>query len=283
VNGTGALGGNGTVNGPVTIQSGGTLAPGTSVGQLNLGSSLTFNTGATAHFELTNSLVADKAAVAGAVTYAGKLKLERVAGATLSNGSYDLFDGASFTGAFTQLELVNWDGTKRVNQSSLTTDGTIVLSDNAAPVAQNLTIGVAQGSSATLLIIGGKNAPTDADSDALSVTAVGTPTSGSASFSGTSVTFADAFGASDTKTITVVVTSAEGYNKLSGPTPNGGLYDLSYLGIPGFNYALDESPDLVAPYTWYPVVTNTAGANGSITYTVPLSYPSGSFRTRYVP
>jgi len=43
------------------------------------------------------------------------------------------------------------------------------------PVANNLTLGVSQGDSATLTIIGGKNAPTDADSDTLTVSAVQNP------------------------------------------------------------------------------------------------------------
>jgi hypothetical protein len=83
--------------------------------------------------------------------------------------------------------------------------------------------------------------------------------------------------------VSVTISSPEGFNKLSGPTGTG-PYSFSYLGIPGQNYALEESPNLVAPYTWFPVITNTAAGNGALDYLgVPLSYPSGSFRTRHIP
>jgi hypothetical protein len=87
-------------------------------------------------------------------------------------------------------------------------------------------------------------------------------------------------------TVSVTVSAPEGYNKLTGPVDNGnGTYTLNYLGVPDEDYALEESPDLPATASspWTAVTTNTASGTGSISYTVPLSYPSGSFRTRHVP
>ena len=97
------------------------------------------------------------------------------------------------------------------------------------------------------------------------------------------VTVSDGFTTS-TGTVTVSTYSPVGFNRLSGPVDNGnGTFTLNYFGIPDFNYALEESPNLIPPYTWFPVVTNAASAAGALSYTVTLSYPSGSFRTRYVP
>ena len=164
---------------------------------------------------------------------------------------------------------------------------------------ESLTIGVALGGSVSLPVIGGKNGPTDADGDSMAVTDVTDASSGTSGFTANSVTYTadgapgtntftytvtDAFGATDTKAVTVVVYSATGFNKLSGPVSvGGGLYQLDYLGVPGEDYALDESPELVPPYTWEAVVTNTAADNGALSFIVPLSHPSGSFRTRHVP
>jgi autotransporter-associated beta strand protein len=307
VNGTGTLGGDGTVNGAVTVQSGATLAPGTGVGQLTLGSTLTFNIGATAHCELTNGLAADKAAASGAVTYAGKLKLERAAGATLDNGSYDLFDGASFSGVFTQLELVNWDATKRVNTNNLVVDGSITLAANAAPVAQNRTLGVAQGDSASLLIIGGKNAPTDADGDALSVTSavLVTPANGggvsivggtsvvytaSASFSGTdsfTYTVSDPFGATDTKTVTVEVAPAGTGANITGISGASPTITVTAQGVPNAVYQLQYTTNLTT-VNWGDVSgaggTATASAlTGAMTFTdANATNSSAWYRTRHV-
>jgi hypothetical protein len=249
--------------------------------------------------ELGDGPAADEASASGAVTYGGTLKLTWT-GATLTTGTVDLFDGSSFSGAFSSLELVNWpDPALRVSTNNLTTDGSIAITANAAPVAQNLTLGVAQGGSVSLAVVDGKFAPTDADGDSIAITGVSAASSGTAGCTANNVTYTadgamgtntftytvtDAFGATDTKTVTVVVYSAVGFNKLSGPVSlGGGLYQLDYLGVSGEDYALDESPDLVPPYTWTPVITHTAAGNGTITYTVPLSYPSGSFRTRHVP
>ena len=169
---------------------------------------------------------------------------------------------------------------------------------NQAPVAQNFAVNVPVGGSVTLEAVG--KYASDADGDPLTILATAGAANGTVSIvdntnlvytstndaAGDSFTYtvSDGKGGTDTKTVTVSTYSPQGFNKLFGPTlVSPGLYQLDYLGVPGQKYALDESPDLVSPYTWTPVVTNTAGEAGAINYTVPLSYPSGSFRTRHVP
>ena len=295
------LGGNGTVNGAVTAD--GTLSPGASIGTLNFGSSLSYSATGVADMEIDSTggvETADLADVAGAVTYGGTLKLSYTGDSLTSGDMFTLFNGSSYAGAFTGLELVNWPSSSlRVSTANLTSDGSIAITANSSPAASDLTLGVALGESVTLLVIGGKNTPTDADGDSMVITGVTAASSGTSGFTATEITYTadgamgtntfnytvtDAFGAADTKIVTVIVYSAQGFNKLAGPTDvGGGQYQLDYLGIPGEDYALDETDSLTPPITWAPIVTNTAAGNGAITFTVTPSNPSGFFRTRHVP
>ena len=154
-----------------------------------------------------------------------------------------------------------------------------------------------------LKIIGGKFPPTDADNDTMSVSAVSSPTSNggqvttdgvnviytaSSSYVGSdsfTYTVNDGHGGTVTATITVTVSAnGEGFNRLSPPSPiANGTVVLSYLGIPGTNYALDWATNLTAPVNWMPVATNSAGANGILNFTNTSSEPVNFFRTRYVP
>ena len=81
-----------------------------------------------------------------------------------------------------------------------------------------------------------------------------------------------------------VAANGEGFNRLSPPSPIGnGSVVLNYLGVPGYNYALDWATNLSAPINWMAVITNTAGANGALNFTNTSTEPANYFRTRYVP
>ena len=176
-------------------------------------------------------------------------------------------------------------------------DGTITFT-NTSPVAVAIVTGVVYGGSITIPIIDGKIPPTDADGDALAVTAVGSVSSGTAGFDATNVTYTangttgsntftytitDALGASDTQTVTVIVTNPQGFNQVSAGVDSGNAV-LAYLGIPGTNYALEVTHDLPAT-NWVPVITNTAAGNGYLYFTNPISLlPTNDYyRTRYAP
>jgi hypothetical protein len=76
----------------------------------------------------------------------------------------------------------------------------------------------------------------------------------------------------------------ESLNRLSPPNPiSPGTVNLSYLGIPGFRYALDWATNLYGGPAWTPVATNNADANGTATFTNTSTQPQNFFRTRYVP
>ncbi|WPB83456.1 autotransporter-associated beta strand repeat-containing protein [Sediminicoccus rosea] len=94
----GTLSGTGSLPG-VTIASGGTMAPGNSIGTINL-ASLALATGATTAIEVQGSL-ADRINVAGNATLGGTLRLLPLGGPYTFNTPYILIQAASVTGNFT--------------------------------------------------------------------------------------------------------------------------------------------------------------------------------------
>ena len=287
----GTLAGTGTVGGALDVQSGGTLAPGASIGTLTVNGAATLAGVIVA--EVTNGPSADLINFAGGATLGGTLTV--TANGTLTSGqTFNLMDG-SLSGTFATVNLPGGSG--HWNTTALYTLGEITF-NNASPVATNLSLGVVHGGSVSLTVIGGKHAPTDADGDSMTVTGVGAASSGTSGFTATSVTYVadgtagtntftytvtDALGATDTKIVTVIVSNPQGFNQVSAGV-DGGNAVLSYLGVPGTNYALEITHTLPAT-NWVPVITNTAAANGFLNFTNPISLsPTNDYyRTRYVP
>jgi hypothetical protein len=79
------------------------------------------------------------------------------------------------------------------------------------------------------------------------------------------------------------VSDPQGFNQISANASMGNAY-LTYLGIPGTNYALDVTHTLPAT-NWVAVITNTADGSGYLYFTNAISIvPTNDFyRTRYVP
>ena len=287
------LSGGGNVLGATTIN--GTVAPGASIGTLNFSSDLTFSSGSTADMELGDGVAADKAAAAGAVTYAGKLKL-RWTGTTLGT-TYDLFDGCGFSGAFTGLELVNWpDPTKRVVLTSLSTDGTISIAANNAPTAADASLSVDKNSTNAFLLA---KYASDPDGDSLSASISAAPTNGTAAVVGGTVRYtpapgytgsdyfvysaSDPSGLSDTGGVVVSVTglSTNALNivKLDVNVPGTGTNTITYAGYPNAVYDLERSDSVGA--AWTNIVESTA-ATGVTTVEDTNAPPAGAFyRMKY--
>lgn len=170
---------------------------------------------------------------------------------------------------------------------------------NRAPVAFDRLAAVVLGHTVTVQILGGKHSPVDPDGDGLRLLGVGDVTSGLASHTASNViyaatgspgtntftyTVADDLGSLVTRTVTVLVdVNTSGYNLLS-TTASAGYARLTYLGIPGYRYALEVAHAL--PTTnWTPVLTNQALANGLLSFTNLISLPPTNdfYRTRHVP
>jgi len=176
---------------------------------------------------------------------------------------------------------------------------TLPVSVNNNPVAPNLSLGLPVGQTASLLIIGGKNAPIDADGNTLIVTSVTQGEHGTVSFTSTNLTYAstsaassdsftytvsDGNGGTATGTVTVTLSSGGSFNQLAAKPIEGGALVFTYLGIPGIKYALEVTHDLTPPATWSGLQTNAANNIGSIIFTnTPSLAPTNDYyRTSHV-
>lgn len=100
----GTLGGTGTITGPVTVQSGGTLAPGDSIGTLNLSNALVLQPGSATRIEV-NAATSEHDRVQGmpSVNYGGTLVVSNLAGTPALGQSFPIFSAASSSGNFTNI------------------------------------------------------------------------------------------------------------------------------------------------------------------------------------
>jgi hypothetical protein len=98
----GALGGTGVIFGPVTVNSGGALAPGNPLGSLTISNSLTLSAGATTFIRVQHSpLTNNSVTVSGALTQGGALNVTNSGLAALSSGdSFKLFGATNYSGSF---------------------------------------------------------------------------------------------------------------------------------------------------------------------------------------
>jgi autotransporter-associated beta strand protein len=100
------LGGHGVIYSAVTVPAGGTLAPGTSIGQLTVSNNVILQAGSTTRMEINQAATTnDQLRVSGALTYAGTLVVTNLAGTLGAGDSFQLFNAASYNGAFTTTNL----------------------------------------------------------------------------------------------------------------------------------------------------------------------------------
>jgi autotransporter-associated beta strand protein len=100
------LGGDGVINSAVTLPSGSTLAPGTSVGKLTVNNTVTLQPGSTTRMEISAApRTNDQLRATGALTYAGTLTVTNVAGMLWAGDSFQLFSAPGYSGDFTATNL----------------------------------------------------------------------------------------------------------------------------------------------------------------------------------
>ena len=104
VAGSAMLGGTGIITSPVTIQSGGSLTPGSLPGRLTISNSLTLQSGCTTIMKV-NALTLAHDFVSGmsALNYSGNLIVSNLAGTPALGQSFQLFSAASYSGNFSSL------------------------------------------------------------------------------------------------------------------------------------------------------------------------------------
>ena len=304
VAGGAVLTGNGTIGGAVTVNTGGAVSPsGTFPATLTVSNIL--SVAGTSSFRISAT---QSDSVTGVTTFTsgGTLDVTLASGSLSGGETFTLVSASTFGGtaptAGTLPALgsgLNW------YLGNMPIDGSITV--NRAPTASALAMGVAQGGSAMLTIIGGKSAPADADGNALTITAVGSTTlsgslvvvtnggsavcytapnnaSGSDSFT---YTVSDGRGGTVAATVTVTVSTATtGANLVPGTlNVSGGIATLQAHGIPGAYYHLQYTTSLNS-VNWQDVTDGDVQANpGNGTMNLTDSDASGPmryYRTRYV-
>jgi hypothetical protein len=222
-------------------------------------------------------------------------------GTALTTGSYKLISSTGGTVASSGgLPAVTVGGAGVVSGTTTLniSGGELYLSVN--PVASSFTVLATIGTPVTLPV--NPKFAWDTDGNPLTL-AIGTttPVNGTAVVDGTgkNIIYTAASGTSDsftytatdaakgvaaTGTVTVNINqTSQSQNMLSQPVVNGdGTVTIGFLGIPGYQYALDWTGSLAPPVTWAPVVTNTAAANGTLSYTVTPPGSPAYYRTRHV-
>ena len=145
VSGTGILGGNGSLGGAVIVQSGGTLAPGTSIGKLTVSNSLTLQPGSQALMEISHSLLTnDVLRVTGILNCGGTLTVSNLAGTLAAGDSFTLFQAGSISSTFASYSLPTLNPGLGWNTTGLT-NGVLSVVQTVNPNSTNLTASVAGG------------------------------------------------------------------------------------------------------------------------------------------
>ncbi len=160
-NAYGTLGGSGTILGDVTVQSGGTLSPGNSIGTLTINGALTFQAGSTNIMEI-NKTTSTNDEVTGltSVTYGGTLVVTNLAGTLTNTDSFKLFDAASYSGAFASITPAVPGAGLTWNTNTLTTDGILRITGgqtSSEPTVIRFTSGSVQIQNGTNLVFSGTN------------------------------------------------------------------------------------------------------------------------------
>lgn len=153
VNNTATLGGNGILAGPVTVQSGGTIAPAAGANTagvaLTLSNSLTLASGSFTVMGIQSGGVKDQVAANGVITYGGTLTVTNLGGALLAGDTFKLFSAPSYGGSFSNLQLPAL-GAGLVWNNSLASNGTVGVVAITPPVVTNLLASSVVGTRATL-------------------------------------------------------------------------------------------------------------------------------------
>jgi fibronectin-binding autotransporter adhesin len=137
----GVLGGTGSLNSPVTVLAGGTLAPGTSIGTLTVANTVTL--GGTNLMEVAKTggfITSDQLAGVTTLTYGGTLQLA-LSGDPLAPGdALPLYSAAAYAGTFAVIEPATPGAGLVWDTSELATTGMLKVASPAAPPLTGATL-----------------------------------------------------------------------------------------------------------------------------------------------
>jgi autotransporter-associated beta strand protein len=139
---TGTLAGNGIISGPVTVSSGGSLAPGNPLGTLTLSNNLTLAAGSTTYVQVQHSpLTNDSVTIFGTLSEGGTLNVTNSGAlAFVAGDSFKLFNASTYSGSFSSIVLPSLTGNLVWNTSSLKTSGVLSVMSLTSPTIANMTM-----------------------------------------------------------------------------------------------------------------------------------------------
>jgi T5SS/PEP-CTERM-associated repeat protein len=120
------LKGIGTISGDVSISAGGTLSPGSSIGQIILNGNLLLNDGSTNCMELNaDNGTSDSLVGMTNLTYGGTLLVTNIAGALVDGSFFRLFTASNYSGAFMAIVPASPGPGLKWNTNELNVDGVL--------------------------------------------------------------------------------------------------------------------------------------------------------------
>ena len=269
------LTGTGTNLGPVTVDSGATLAPGAGVtlGTLTVSNNLTLSGSANLRINKSGStLTSDHIAGISTLIEGGTLTVTKTGDDLQIGDSFTLFSAMNCSGEFAAISPAkpNNDTELAWDAPALKTFG--LLRVHHVPYATNKTIVRAKGMSAKVKL--GELFPsTDPlDSDAVVLERFTGGSQGATITSNATYIFylpananndsfdytvKDSRGERRTRTIMICLTNSVGSVNITNS--GAGQMTVSFAGIPGYDYVVQRSSNLV---DWVFLVTNTAPTNG---------------------
>jgi autotransporter-associated beta strand protein len=208
------LGGNGTIGGTVVVDSGATIAPGTSIGTLTLAVAPVLNGTNLMEIDRNGGTpLADKLVVnSGTLTYGGTLTVVNLGAALLAGDTFNLFGASGFGGSFPIINLPALSSGLVWDVSALTTLGRIKVACNgslSASAGNNQTIcngsSVGIGGSPTASAGSGTYTYSWSPPTGLSSTSVANPTASPSITTSYTVTVSDSVGCTAQSSVTVTV------------------------------------------------------------------------------
>jgi len=164
--------GAGTINGPITVESGGSLSPGNNnIGNLSALSSVTFAAGSSTYMEINRTNTSGDRVTAASISLGGTLTVTNLGALLRSGDSFTLFS-APLSGAITATPVTLpplWPGLSW-NTSALNSSGILSVTGTALPISLGTTV-----ASVTNLLITGTGGVAGAPYLLLSSTNVALP------------------------------------------------------------------------------------------------------------
>ncbi len=155
VNASGRLLATGTLNGNVTVATGGTLEPGVAIGRLNVGGGVSLASGSASHFQVNKaSATNDVLAATGSVALGGTLVLTNLGGTLAEGDQFKLLSASSISGAFSSVVAELPGPGLKWSISRIPVDGVlrVVSAENTATINQ---FEIQNGSHCVVCAVGG--------------------------------------------------------------------------------------------------------------------------------